>query len=132
MSPQSGARAVPKYKIKTFQTKHATSPVTQYYRPHTETNIYRKNKSWRKKKNNKYKAIVLKTIVRQSFPSDEWIIDFFLLIDLEKGGGREGGYLFICLFVCFGMGSILLCYRRSFMFSLESFSFILDTARAQD
>ena len=78
--------------------------------------------------NNKYKAIVLKTIVRQSFPSDEWIIDFFLLIDLEKGGG----YLFICLFVCFGMGSILLCYRRSFMFSLESFSFILDTARAQD
>ena len=43
---------------------------------------------------NKYKAIVLKTIVRQSFPSDEWIIDFFLLIDLEKGGGG------ICLFVC--------------------------------
>ena len=38
MSPQSGARAVPKYKIKTFQTKHETSPVTQYYRPHTETN----------------------------------------------------------------------------------------------
>ena len=26
---------------------------------------------------NKYKAIVLKTIVRQSFPSDEWIIGFF-------------------------------------------------------
>ena len=38
MSPQSGARAVPKYKIKTFQTKHETSPVTQYYRPLTETN----------------------------------------------------------------------------------------------
>ena len=32
--------------------------------------------------------------------------------------------------VCLCKGSIVLCYRRSFMFSLESFSFILGTARA--
>ena len=38
MSPHSGARAVPKYKIETFHTKHDTSPVTQYYRPLTQTN----------------------------------------------------------------------------------------------
>ena len=45
----------------------------------------------------KYKAIVLKTIVRQSFPSDEWTIDFFDLLIWKKGGGGVFVYLFVCL-----------------------------------
>ena len=52
------------------------------------------NLAEKKKNNNKYKAIVLKTIVRQSFPSDEWIIDFFDLLIWKKEGG-----VFVCLFV---------------------------------